>query len=154
MADLGISEFSFGYAFLFEQTQRNWANLTAAPVLPSLQQEADLGWDARLPLTGTDFYYQFKVAKRMVSRRARFRKDGTYETQYYQIDLHRRDFSRQHRTLWAHAQRHPNTFYVAVVARPRRPWRHHRPTRRAPEAPRRPEETRRRDDRGAAGHGG
>jgi hypothetical protein len=36
MVEIGISEFTFGYAFLYEQTQANWGNLKAAPVLPSL----------------------------------------------------------------------------------------------------------------------
>lgn len=113
MADLGISEFSFGYAFLFEQTQRNWGDLIAAPVLPSLQQEANVGWDVHLPLVGQDFYYQFKISKRMHGVRARFLADGTYDAPYYQIDLHSRDFNRQHRTLFHHAQTHPHTYYVA-----------------------------------------
>jgi hypothetical protein len=65
MVRTGISEFTFGYAFLYEQTRANWNSLTAAPVLPSLQQEADDGWDAHLPLVGTDFYYQFKVTERL-----------------------------------------------------------------------------------------
>ena len=58
MAEIGISEFTFGYAFLYEQTRANWGGLTAAPVLPSLQQEEEQGWYAHLPLEGTDFYYQ------------------------------------------------------------------------------------------------
>jgi hypothetical protein len=48
MATIGISEFTFGYAFLYEQTRKNWTNLKAAPVLPSLQKEKDAGWDAEL----------------------------------------------------------------------------------------------------------
>jgi hypothetical protein len=36
MAVTGVSEFTFGFAFLFEQTTQNWANLRAAPILPSL----------------------------------------------------------------------------------------------------------------------
>jgi len=43
MAEIGISEFTFGYAFLYEQSQANWGGLTAAPILPSLQQEELLG---------------------------------------------------------------------------------------------------------------
>ena len=58
MAITGISEFSFGYAFLYEQTRRNWGTLRAAPILPSLQKEADEGWDANLPTHGVDYYYQ------------------------------------------------------------------------------------------------
>jgi len=63
MAEIGISEFTFGYAFLYERTQANWGDLKAAPVLPSLQREEKEGWDARLPLNGTDFYYQFKLSE-------------------------------------------------------------------------------------------
>lgn len=48
MAEIGISEFTFGYAFLFEQTQAAWAGLRAAPILPSLQQEALEAWEARV----------------------------------------------------------------------------------------------------------
>src|SRR5262249_57938047 len=62
MGATGISEFTFGYAFLYEQTQRNWTNLKAVPILPSLQQEANLGWDAHLPTQAADFYYQFKLS--------------------------------------------------------------------------------------------
>jgi hypothetical protein len=54
MVEIGISEFTFGYAFLYEQTQANSSDLKAALVLPNLQQEKLEGWDARLPLTGTD----------------------------------------------------------------------------------------------------
>jgi hypothetical protein len=39
MAIVGISEFRFGFALLYEQTHANWGNSTAASVLPSLQQE-------------------------------------------------------------------------------------------------------------------
>jgi hypothetical protein len=51
MALTGISEFTFGFAFLSEQANRNWP-LKAVPILPSLQQEADEGWDAKLPTDG------------------------------------------------------------------------------------------------------
>lgn len=113
MADLGISEFSFGFAFLFEHASRHWKNITAAPILPSLQQEAAAGWDAKLPTKGTDFYFQFKIPKWMHGGKARFREDQTYAEPYYQINLHRPECNRQHRTLWQHANTHPHTYYVA-----------------------------------------
>jgi hypothetical protein len=113
MVSLGISEFTFGYGFLFEQTHANWANLTAAPVLPSLQQEADLGWDAKLPLQGSAFFYQFKLAERLAHGNALYIKNGTYAGPYYRIALHRRDSNRQHRRLRQHALTHPDTYYVA-----------------------------------------
>jgi hypothetical protein len=113
MADIGISEFTFGYAFLYEQTQANWGDLKAAPVLPSLKQEEEEGWDARLPLNATDFYYQFKLSEHLSRGNATYLKDGTYNTPYYRVWLHRRDGNRQHRRLRQHCIENPNTFYVA-----------------------------------------
>jgi hypothetical protein len=43
MVEIGISEFTFGYAFLYEQTQANWSDLKAALVLPNLQQVGATG---------------------------------------------------------------------------------------------------------------
>jgi hypothetical protein len=88
MAEIGISEFTFGYAFLFEQTQANWGNLRAAPVLPSLQQEEQEGWDARLPLNGVDFYYQFKLSEYLWRGNATYIRNGMYNNPYYRIWLH------------------------------------------------------------------
>ena len=113
MATVGISEFTFGYAFLYEQTHRKWANLTAAPILPSLYREAALGWDAHLPLEGTDFYYQFKLSDYLSHGNSTYIRNRTYGSPYYRIALHRRDRNRQHRRLKWHAAKHPNTFYVA-----------------------------------------
>lgn len=113
MAEIGISEFTFGYAFLFEQTHSNWGDLKAAPILPSLQQEEEDGWDARLPLNGTDFYYQFKLSDYLSRGNAKYISDGTYDGPYYRFWLHRRNNSQQHRRLKEHAATNPNTFYVA-----------------------------------------
>ena len=113
MVATGISEFTFGYAFLYEQTQRNWANLKAAPVLPSLQREAEAGWDANLPLQGVDYYYQFKLSEYLSRRNAKYIKDGTYNAGYFRFGLHRRDNNRQHRRLREHCQANPFTYYVA-----------------------------------------
>jgi len=109
----GISEFTFGYAFLYEQTQRNWTDLKAVPILPSLQQEANLGWDAHLPTHAADFYYQFKLSDYLERPYAKYLKDGTYTTPYYRVSLHRRDNNRQHSRLRANCKSHPDTYYVA-----------------------------------------
>jgi len=42
-----------------ERPITNHKGFQREPQLPNLQQEELEGWDARLPLTGTDFYYQF-----------------------------------------------------------------------------------------------
>jgi hypothetical protein len=86
MVEIGISEFTFGYAFSYEQTQANWVDLKAAPVLPSLQQEELEGWDARLPLTATDFYYQFKLSDYLQRGNAKYILDMTYNGPYYRTD--------------------------------------------------------------------
>ncbi len=103
----------FGYAFLYEQTQANWGNLKAAPVLPSLQQEAQVGWDAQLPLNGTDFYYQFKLSDYLWRGNATYIRDATYSSAYYRLWLHRRNNNQQHYRLRQHCVANPNTFYVA-----------------------------------------
>src|ERR1700741_859207 len=113
MAITGISEFTFGFAFLFEQTNRNWRNLTAAPLLPSLRQEADDAWDARLPLRGIDFYYQFKLSDYLWNGNAKYIKDGTYNSPYYRIALHKNNRNQQHRRLRQLSRTNNNTFYVS-----------------------------------------
>lgn len=110
---IGISEFTFGYAFLFEQTRAHWADLQAAPILPSLVKEKDEGWDAHLPLVGTDFYYQFKLSDYLWGSNAKYRTDGTYTSAYYRLRLHHHNNNRQHQRLRLCAQTCPNTFYVA-----------------------------------------
>ena len=112
MVAIGISEFSFGYAFLYEQTQVHWNNLTAAPILPSLQQEANAGWDVHLPVEGEAFFYQFKLTDYLFRHNARFISNGTYASPYFRVSLHRRENNRQHRLLRAHCRTNPNTFYV------------------------------------------
>jgi hypothetical protein len=113
MASIGISEFTFGYAFLQEQTHANWANLRAAPILPSLLQEQHEGWDAHLPLAATDFYYQFKLSDYLSQSNAKYIADGTYATAYYRFAFHRKNNNLQHRRLRVHSRHYPNTFYVA-----------------------------------------
>jgi hypothetical protein len=110
---LGISEFTFGFAFLHEQTTSAWNNLVAAPILPSLQEENLVGWDAKLPRTGTDFYYQFKLSDYLWTGNAKFIRDGTYDAPYFRIALHKKDNNRQHQRLREHSRRHPETYYVA-----------------------------------------
>jgi hypothetical protein len=113
MAVTGLSEFTFGFAFLFEQTKRDWAGLRAAPILPSLRREADDGWDAHLPSRGTDYYYQFKLSDYLSRGNAKYIRDRTYNAPYYRISLHARDMNAQHRRLRVHSATHVHTYYVA-----------------------------------------
>ena len=111
--EIGLSEFSFGYAFLHEQTRRHWKKVIGVPILPSLREEAKLGWDVKLPTKGKDFYFQFKVSERFSRGNSKFIADGTYDGPYYRFKLHK--YNQQHRLLWDNAQIHGNeeTYYVA-----------------------------------------
>lgn len=108
-----MSEFQFGFGFLYEQTRRHWANLRVAPVLPSLQQEQQVGWDAHLPLVATDYYYQFKLTDYLERSNAKFIAQGVYNDPYFRIALHRRDQNRQHQRLKTCAASNYHTYYVA-----------------------------------------
>lgn len=110
MALTGISEFTFGFAFLHEQTNRHWAGLTAVPIL---QQEAGEGWDARLPIDGVPNYYQFKLSDYLFRPNAKYIADGTYNAPYYRFSLHRRNRNERHRRLRELSACEPDTFYVA-----------------------------------------
>lgn len=116
MAITRISEFTFGFAFLFEQTERNWPGLVAAPVLPSLKQEEEEGWDAKLPITGTEFYYQFKLSDYLRAGHAKYRRPGPekcYDAPYFRFSLHRHNGNQQHQRLRTLCGTKPNTYYVA-----------------------------------------
>jgi hypothetical protein len=113
MVAIGVSEFTYGFAFLFEQVNANWLGVAAAPILPSLQTEQMSGWDVSIPLFGVPFFYQFKIPEYLSASHATYISDGTYDGPYYRIDLHRRDNNRQHRLLKALGNTYPNTFYAA-----------------------------------------
>lgn len=113
MVAIGISEFTFGYAFLHEQSVRHWDELRAAPILPSLYDESQQGWDAKLPLRGDDYYFQFKLTDYLYRRNATYMRTGVYHGPYYRFALYRRSANRQHRRLKALSESFPNTFYVA-----------------------------------------
>jgi hypothetical protein len=113
MVAIGVSEFTYGFAFLFEQVDANWLGVAAAPILPSLQTEQMTGWDVSIPLFGVPFFYQFKIPEYLSASHATYIGDGTYGGPYYRIDLHRRENNRQHRLLKTLANAWPNTFYAA-----------------------------------------
>ena len=59
-----FSEFSYGFAFTHEYINR-FRGLTAAPELPSLIKEAELGYDLKLNYRGHVKFFQFKLAEYM-----------------------------------------------------------------------------------------
>ena len=114
MADLGISEFTSGYAFQFEQNNQNWGKLKSFPVFPNLRQEKRWRYDVKLPLkNGITFYYQFKLSEYMQRSYFKFIRDGSYNGPYYRIKLHKLNSNLQHRTLRNLAKKEPYVYYVA-----------------------------------------
>ncbi len=116
MAKLGISEFSFSFSFLHEQVNRNGRPF-CVPVLPSLRRESDVGYDAKLPKKGIDYYFQFKMSDYLRGGNAKFIKDGTYRSLYYRIALHKAKKNKQHNLLYMLSQKNPYVYYVAPKLR-------------------------------------
>jgi len=117
---LGISEFTYGFAFLYEQTRAKWDNLKAVPITPSLAQEGgrggveSQGWDARLQLKkGSDFYFQFKMSDYLLDSRAKYFNQGPGIGPYYRFALHRKNNYLQHKSLRELSKKEKNVFYVA-----------------------------------------
>lgn len=110
--NVGISEFSFGYAYLHEQTNAKWSGIKAVPILPNLRQEAKEGWDAKLPTKGGVFYYQFKVSDHMKWRNSALISDGTYSTPYFKFHLHPNNKYLQHRRLRRLSKSRKHVSYV------------------------------------------
>lgn len=82
--------------------------------MPSLKQEAKEGWDARLPLRGTTFFYQFKLSHYATHGRSKFfHEEPFYSEPYFKMEVYRKNANAQHKALYRHSQSHPNTFYVA-----------------------------------------
>jgi hypothetical protein len=119
VAEPGISEFTFAFSFLREMAEHvesKSKRLRAVPILPTTNEEAKLGYDARLPARGVVLYYQFKLSRYMHGWAARhFHPPGSpfYTTPYFEVELYPAHGYRQHNTLLKHATRHPHTFYVA-----------------------------------------
>ena len=96
-----ISEFSYGYAVTEELASQHRTYLTAAPLLPSLQDEgkADIGYDVRFELIGIPAFLQFKVGHPMASRRAKECNDHGWAPPFYRMYLRAGRVSRQHQSL-------------------------------------------------------
>lgn len=62
MPSIGVSESTFQFGFLLEFVSTNWNFISGVPVIPSTRIEAKVGgWDAKIPMRGIDYYYQFKM---------------------------------------------------------------------------------------------
>ena len=73
-----ISEFSYGFALVNELADSVGSGLRAAPLFPSLRQEARLGYDVKLDRPGLPLFLQFKLSDCMVSNRAKEIQKGIF----------------------------------------------------------------------------
>jgi hypothetical protein len=112
MASIGISESTFAIALLAEQQSRQWGNMASYPVLPSLFDEAGVGWDAYLPIVGAPMFLQFKISDYMAHWRSAHHA-YLQNTPYYRFHLHPSNNFQQHARLRALSQVYPDTYYVA-----------------------------------------
>lgn len=79
-----FSEFSYGFAFTHEYINR-FPGLTAAPELPSLIREAELGYDLKLNYRGHVKFFQFKLAEHMQRHNAIHW--GHYRAPHYRVPI-------------------------------------------------------------------
>jgi hypothetical protein len=112
VASIGISESTFAIALLAEQQSRQWNNMASYPVLPSLFDEAGVGWDAYLPIVGAPMFLQFKISDYMAHWRSAHHA-FVDNTPYYRFHLHPFNNFQQHARLRALSQVYPDTYYVA-----------------------------------------
>lgn len=113
-----ISEFSYGFALTNELV--GWAELSAAPVFPSLLEEgkAGGGYDVKLERPGLPLYLQFKRSEFLTRRSGREAREianvgGTIGIPYYRFAVTEAAISDQHELLLA-LDAAPNfVFYAA-----------------------------------------
>jgi len=113
--ELAISEFTFAYNFLHEQQMIFQGEMIGLPILPSLLEEGEVGFDACLPTRSAIFFYQFKKSHYIVNLhpRRRDRNPQPYPVPFYRIYLHRHNHYAQHFQLQYWSYTYPGTFYIA-----------------------------------------
>ncbi len=113
-----ISEFSYGFALTNELV--GWAELSVAPIFPSLIEEgkAGGGYDVKLDRPGAPLYLQFKRSECMARGSAGeiamvHKQGGNLTVPYYRFSITEAAKSDQHELLLA-LDTSPNiVFYVA-----------------------------------------
>lgn len=107
-----ISEFSYGYCFTVEAVNRH--GIIQAPIFPTQNQEAELGYDIRLNRPGglRPVFFQYKRSDYL------FRKNSLNwailgHSPYYRFSLMARRYSRQHEILLDLETRYPDVYYAA-----------------------------------------
>lgn len=108
-----ISEFSYGYAFVEHLARNAGLTLTAAPNLPSLIREGELGYDVELRVSGIPLFLQFKLSDRLVRHTAAEAVD--LGIPYFRMHLRPSRHSDQHRLLLELEHEDQLVFYTAPI---------------------------------------
>ncbi|RUO98963.1 hypothetical protein [Hyphomicrobium sp.] len=106
-----FSEFSYGFALLNDIV--GWSPLAIAPILPSLIEEANVGYDVKLDWPGVPLYLQFKRADFMLRRTKKLRRKTKLNSPYYRFKVMDQSRSRQHQLLCELDRGNNTVFYAA-----------------------------------------
>ena len=109
-----FSEFSYGYAVTEAIAEFFRPTLVAAPVLPSLIEEASLGYDLKMTVKGVPFFVQFKTCEERVRGNAKAAREGLLPVPHYVYLLRTSGKSCQHEHLLKLEKEYPGgVVYVA-----------------------------------------
>src|SRR6266571_6556135 len=108
-----FSEFSFGFGVSYALQRTLGSYSTAAPIFPSLIQEARLGYDVKFTTAGKSLFLQFKRSDALTRSSA---KEWTvFGGPYYRFPLYRPRESTQHNRLVALGTKEPYVYYCAPL---------------------------------------
>lgn len=110
-----ISEFSYGYAIVEQIARDNSAQISAAPVFPSLIQEGRQGggYDAGVQLNGVPLFLQFKLSDYLERQNAK--EAGSMGLPYYRMHIRSARHSDQHAMLLDLENTGEQVFYAAPM---------------------------------------
>jgi len=94
-----FSEFTFAFAFTYELVGKHGgpSGLGGLPVIPSLTEEAKVGYDLGVPVSGVLYFAQFKVP--FLLSRSNAREWYLFNSEYLRISLMPERYSPQHQIL-------------------------------------------------------
>src|SRR5437879_5893576 len=103
-----FTEFSFGFGLASEIAELARLGLVAAPLLPSLVDEGQLGWDVNFRFFGISLFLQFKRGDFLTRRTAV--QWSLYGHPYFRFEVYKRSHSPQHNLLVHLGRREPHTY--------------------------------------------
>ena len=107
-----FTEFSYGFA-LTHGLLKDTPSIRVVPHFPSLVEEGDVGYDAKINYPGLPLFLQFKLSDYLTRRPAKYW--DYYHKPYYRFDITPRRRSRQHNLLKRLYDKGNYVFYVAPL---------------------------------------